>query len=178
MRRFLDNYWDDQHRAGRFLRPRNIRLTDVSHWLADQRVVPNDNRVLVGVAAAFLVICLLNAAGLLLSQFLKGAHAASVRRALGANRGQIILQHLVEAGVVASVGGALGLVLSAAGLAGVHTLYARGSIGPAGYQQIVHLSPDSVVWALVLAVLCTLAVGLYPAWRVGVLAPAAHLKEG
>lgn len=177
MQRFLDGYWADQRGAGRFPRPRNNRLTDVSRWLVDQRVVPNDNRVLVGVAAAFLAICLLNAAALLLSQFLKGAHAASVRRALGASRGQIVLQHLTEAGVIAAAGGVLGLAVSALGLYGVHALYARGSIGPDGYQRIVHLSPDSLVWALALSALCTLAVGLYPAWRVGVLAPAAYLKE-
>lgn len=178
MQNYLDAYWTDQHKAGRFPRARNNRLTNVSQWLTDQRVVSDDNRVLVGVAVAFLVICLLNTGAVLLSQFLKQAHSSSVRRALGASRGQIFLQHLVEAGLVAGAGGVLGLILSAVSLVMVHALFASGSIGASGYQQIMHISSDSVVWTFVLSILCTLAVGLYPAWRVGMIAPAAGLKEG
>ena len=33
------------------------------------------------------------------------------------------------------------------------------------------------MWALLLAVLATLAAGLYPAWRVGRLPPAKYLKS-
>ena len=177
MQNYLDSYWADQHKVGRFPRPRNNRITDVTQWLTDQRVVSDDNRVLVGVAVAFLVICLLNTGAVLLSQFLKQAHSSSVRRALGASRGQIFLQHLVEAGLVAGAGGALGLILSTVSLFMVHAIFASASVGRSGYQQIMHVSVDSVVWTFVLSVLCTLAVGLYPAWRVGMIAPASGLKE-
>ena len=76
----------EQHKAGRFPRPRNNHLTSVTPWLTDQGVVPEDNRVLVGIAFAFLTVSLLNTIGLLLTKFLQGAANVGVRRALGATQ--------------------------------------------------------------------------------------------
>jgi putative ABC transport system permease protein len=176
MQALLDGYWAEQRKSGRFLRPRNNRLTNVKQWLVDQEVVQNDNRMLVGVAFAFLAICLLNTVGMLLAKFLKSAPGAGIRRALGAKRRQIFLQYLTEAGLLAVFGAALGLLLGALGLSAVHTLYARGSIGPGGYQELTHVDAASVLWALTLAVVAALGAGLYPAWRVGRLPPATYLK--
>src|SRR2546426_933364 len=88
----------------------------------DQGVVQNDNRMLVGISFAFLAVCLLNTVGILLAKFLNSAAIAGVRRALGASRRQIFMQHLVEVGVLATAGALLGLVLGAVGLWGVHAL--------------------------------------------------------
>jgi putative ABC transport system permease protein len=178
MQALLDGYWAEQRKSGRFPRPRDNRLTNVHQWLIDQEVVHNDNRLLVGIAFAFLAVCLLNTVGMLLAKFLKGATEAGIRRALGATRRQIFLQYLTEAGVLAAGGAALGLALGALGLWGVHTLYARGSIGPGGYQELTHFDTASVLWAIVLAIVAALAAGLYPAWRVGSLPPATYLKMG
>jgi putative ABC transport system permease protein len=133
---------------------------------------------LVGAACAFLAVCLLNTAGMLLAKFLKGAPGAGVRRALGAKRRQIFLQYFTEAGILALVGGLLGIALGAIELAGVHALYARGSIGRGGYQELSHFNGTSLMWALVLAAVAALGAGIYPAWRVGRLPPALYLKNG
>src|SRR6185437_7793874 len=95
-----------------FPRPRNNRLTGVSGWLAANDVVGNDDRVLVGLAFAFLAVCLINTVGLLLAKFLNGASIAGVRRALGASQREIFTQHLVEVGALAVAGALLGLALS------------------------------------------------------------------
>jgi putative ABC transport system permease protein len=177
MQAFLDAYWSDQHVSGRFGRPRNNRLTDVRQWLIDQEVVDNDNRMLVGVAFAFLAICLLNTVGMLLAKFLKSAPGVGIRRALGATRGQIFRQYLTEAALLAAGGAVLGLLLGALGLQGVHALYAMGSIGPGGYQELTHVRWGSVVWALALALIAALGAGFYPAWRLARLPPATYLKS-
>jgi putative ABC transport system permease protein len=177
MQAYLDAYWADQHQSGRFGRPRNNRLTNVRQWLIDQEVVDNDNRMLVGVAFAFLAICLLNTVGMLLAKFLKSAPGVGIRRALGATRGQIFWQYLSEAALLAAAGAALGLLLGALGLQGVHALYARGSIGPGGYQELAHIRWASVFWALMLALVATLGAGFYPAWRLARLPPATYLKS-
>jgi putative ABC transport system permease protein len=177
MQAYLDAYWADQHQSGRFGRPRNNRLTPVRQWLIDQEVVDNDDRMLVGVAFAFLAICLLNTVGMLLAKFLKSAPGVGIRRALGATRGQIFWQYLTEAALLAAAGAALGLVLGALGLQGVHTLYAMGSIGPGGYQELTHVRWGSVLWALMLALVATLGAGFYPAWRLARLPPASYLKS-
>jgi putative ABC transport system permease protein len=177
MQAFLDAYWTDQHQSGRFGRPRNNRLTNVRQWLIDQEVVDNDNRMLVGVAFAFLAICLLNTVGMLLAKFLRSAPGVGIRRALGATRGQIFGQYLTEAALLAAAGAALGLLLGALGLQGVHALYVSGSIGPGGYQELTHVRWGSVLWALALALVAALGAGFYPAWRLARLPPATYLKS-
>ena len=178
MQNFVESYWTEQHAAGRFPRPRKNRLTPVPQWLADQGVVKNDNRVLVGLSFAFLAVCLINTVGLLLAKFLNGASITGVRRALGASRRQIFQQHLIEVGVLAGLGAVLGLVFAAVGLWAVHGLYASVRFGePGGYQELIHFDTSSVVWAVVLATIATLAAGLYPAWRIGRLPPAIYLKS-
>jgi putative ABC transport system permease protein len=183
MQSLLDGYWAEQRKAGRFQRPRDNRLTNVGQWLKDQGVVQNDNRMLVGIAFAFLAVCLLNTVGILLAKFLNAAAIAGVRRALGASRRQIFIQHLIEVGVLAAAGAVLGLGLGALGLWGVHTLYVETSsvdtvaANTGGYQQLTHFDTVSVVWAVVLAMGSALAAGLYPAWRIGRVAPAVYLKS-
>jgi len=175
---FMDGYWAEQRHAGRFQRPRNNRLTDVAQWLRDQQVVDNDNRVLVGLAFAFLALCLINTVGLLLAKFLNGAPITGVRRALGASRRQIFSQHLIEVAALAALGALLGLGLAALGLAAVHHMYAAAHLGNrGGYQELTHFDVVGVVWAVALAIAATLAAGLYPAWRVCRLSPAVYLKS-
>jgi putative ABC transport system permease protein len=183
MQALMDGYWSEQHKAGRFPRPRDNRLTNVGQWLKDQRVVQNDNRMLVGIAFVFLGVCLLNTVGILLAKFLNGAAITGVRRALGASRRQIFTQHLIEVGVLAVFSAALGLGLGALGLFGVHALYVNNGAGTlvggftGGYQQLTHFDASSVVWAVVLALVSALAAGLYPAWRIGRVPPAVYLKS-
>jgi putative ABC transport system permease protein len=175
---FMDGYWAEQRKAGRFQRPRNNRLTNVTQWLRDRQVVENDNRVLVGLAFAFLAVCLINTVGLLLAKFLNSAPVTGVRRALGASRRQIFIQHLVEVGALSVLGAILGLLLAALGLAAVHHVYASAHLGQrGGYQELTHFDAVGVLWAVILAVAATLAAGLYPAWRVGRLPPASYLKS-
>ena len=178
MQALLSSYGAEQRKSGRFERPPNNRLTDVGQWLIDQEVVQGDNRMLVGVAFAFFAACLLNTVAMLLAKFLRSAPGAGVRRALGATRRDIFLQYLTEAGLLAAGGAALGLALAALGLFGVHALYARGSIGPGGYQELMRVDSASLIWALVLAVAAALGAGIYPAWRIGRLPPASYLKVG
>ena len=173
---FLDNYAMEQKRAGRYQRPLNNRLTKVDQWLIDNNVVGNDDRVLVGLAFAFLAVCLLNTVGLLLAKFLNGASITGVRRALGASRKQVFYQHLVEVGLVSSIGALLGLALGALLLAGLRSLYTVDPTDAGGTQAIAHVDVTSVVTALLLAFFATLAAGLYPAWRIGRIPPASYLK--
>lgn len=173
---FLDNYAREQKAVGRYQRPLNNRLTPVDQWLKDMDVVGNDDRVLVGLAFAFLAVCLLNTVGLLLAKFLNNAPLTGVRRALGASRRQIFMQHLTEVGVISTIGAALGLVLGAVLLVGLRALYTVDPTDAGGTQAIAHVDLGSVVTALVLAFVATIAAGLYPAWRIGRIPPATYLK--
>ena len=173
---FIDNYAQEQKQAGRYQRPLNNRLTQVDQWLKDNDVVGNDDRVLVGLAFAFLAVCLLNTVGLLLAKFLNHAPITGVRRALGASRRQIFEQHLVEVGVISSLGAVIGLALGGLLLLGLRALYTFDPTEGGGTQAIAHVDIGSVATALALALFATIAAGLYPAWRIGRIPPASYLK--
>jgi putative ABC transport system permease protein len=173
---FLDNYATEQKRGGRYQRPMNNRLTKPDQWLVDNEVVGNDDRVLVGLAFAFLAVCLLNTVGLLLAKFLNNAPITGVRRALGASRRQVFMQHLVEVGVISSIGAMLGLALGGLLLIGLRALYTVDPTDAGGTQALAHVDATSVVTALALAFIATIAAGLYPAWRIGRIPPASYLK--
>jgi putative ABC transport system permease protein len=177
MQSWLDNYGQEQKMAGRYQRPLNNRLTPVDQWLVDNRVVSNDDRVLVGLAFAFLAVCLLNTVGLLLAKFLNNAAIMGVRRALGASRRQVFMQHLVEVGVISTVGSIGGLLLGTLMLAGLRVLYTTNPDDMGGTQALAHVDVGSIVTALALALFATVAAGLYPAWRIGRIPPAVYLKS-
>lgn len=174
MQAFLDSYVAGERRSGRFQRPNNNRLTNVNQWLADNEVVGNDSPLLVALAFAFLAVCLINTVGLLLAKFLGNATVTGVRRALGASRRQVFLQHLTEAGLLASVGAVLGVVLAGAGLWGLRIMYASPQTG---FTGLMHVNGWSFAITVALAIGTSLAAGLYPAWRIGRLAPAVYLKS-
>ncbi len=141
-------------------------------------MVDTDNRVLVGLAFAFLALCLINTVGLLLAKFLNGAPITGVRRALGASRRQIFSQHLIEVGALSVLGALLGLALAALGLAPCITCTRpRTSVTAAATRNSLTSMSSGWSWAVALAIAATLAAGLYPAWRIGRLSPAVYLKS-
>ncbi len=168
-RAFLDAYVQEQKKLGRFPRPLNNRLPDVREWLDVNEVVRDDNSVLLGLSFMFLVVCLLNTVGLLLAKFLGRSGDVGVRRALGASRARVFQQHLTEVGLLGVFGGVLGLALAWLGLLGVKRLYVD-------YERVAHLNTELVAIAIGLAVAAGLIAGLYPAWRICRIAPAACLK--
>lgn len=171
---FMDAYWAAQHEAGRYQRPRDDRLWRVDQWLTHHHVVSDNSRLLLRLAFAFLAVCLINTVGIELTKFLRAAPLTGVRRALGASRRHVFLQHLVETALIALTGSALGLALSWGELGAIHALYSGSNDA---YGLLAHFDPLGVLWALGLAALATMIAGLYPAWRLGRVPPALHLKS-
>ena len=172
-REFLDNYVIDQKKYGRFQRPLNNYLYDVDAWLKRNRVVDDDNKAMLTLAFAFLVVCLVNTVGLLLAKFLNAAPMAGVRRALGASRRDIFWQHLTESGVVALAGGIVGGLLGLAGVWALRAWFGRFEDDP---QRFLPIDEMNFIIVIAIAVLAGMLAGLYPAWRIGRAAPASYLK--
>ena len=169
-RQYLVNYSDQQRAAGRFQRPANTRLSTVMEWLDYKKAVPSDVRLQVWLALGFLVVCLINTVGLLLAKFLRRSGEIGVRRALGASRGQIFLQCVVEAGAVGVAGGVLGIGLALIGLYAVRQQ-------PVEYAKLAHLDGSMLLLALGLTLFASLAAGMLPAWRAMQVTPAIQLKS-
>lgn len=169
-RDFLVRYSEEQKQAGRFQLPPNVRLRDVMEWLAFREVVPNDVRLQVWVALGFLLVCLINTVGLLLTKFLRRSQEIGVRRALGASKRSIFTQLIVEAGAIGLIGGLLGLGLAWLGLWAVRQQ-------PADYAELARLDLSMLAATFALSVLASLLAGLLPAWRGCQVTPALQLKS-
>ncbi|GAA0740384.1 ABC transporter permease [Ideonella azotifigens] len=169
-RQYLQGYAERQHAAGRFERPARTALHDVMGWMTLKKVVPSDAELQVGVAFAFLLLCLVNTIGLLLAKCLRRAPEIGVRRALGASRRSIFLQFLVEAGVIGLLGGALGLLLSIGGLALVRQ-------SPSGVAKLAELDMTMLALNFGLGLAASVLAGLLPAWRACQITPALQLKS-
>lgn len=170
-RRFLTNYAADQQRAGRFNWAPNVRLRDVTQWLDYQQVVPPESRISLVVALGFFVICLVNTIGLLLAKFMRRAGEIGVRRALGATRGEIYTQYLIEAGTVGLAGGALGLLLTALGVSGIGVLFQPE------VAKLAKLDLSLMALTFAVAIAATVLAAFYPAWRAAHVQPAWQLKS-
>jgi putative ABC transport system permease protein len=166
----LNNYASEQQRSGRFHWPAHTHIRDVREWMVYQHAVSNEVRILVLVSFSFLLVCLLNAMGLMLAKVMGRSADIGVRRALGANRGAIFSQCLIEAGVVGFVGGLLGLLLTALGLMGLRMLLSEE------VTRLTHLGLMDISIAVVLSVVATTLAGLYPTWRAAQVQPAWQLK--
>jgi putative ABC transport system permease protein len=167
---YLVRYSEEQQRLGRFQRPVNVRLRDAIAWLDYNNVVPEDARLQTWIALGFLLVCLVNTVGLLLTKFLARSGDIGVRRALGASKRSIFVQLLVEAGSIGIVGGAVGLGLAALGIWAVRQQ-------PTDYAGLAHLDLPMLAATLVLAVISSLLAGLLPAWRGCQIAPGVQLKS-
>ena len=90
-----------------------------------------------------------------------------VRRSVGAARGDIVAQFMLEAILVASTGGIAGAVL-----------------GWGGVQIVARMQklPQTLVWrpfatAILLSIVIGLVFGIYPAWKASRLDPIRALRS-
>jgi putative ABC transport system permease protein len=169
-RDYLVRYSQEQKTAGRFELAPNVRLRDVMEWLEYKQVVPPDARLQTWIALGFLLVCLINTVGLLLTKFLRRSAEIGVRRALGASKQSIFVQLVVEAGAIGLVGGTLGLGLAWLGLWAVRHQ-------PASYAELARLDLPMLASTFALAIVSSLLAGLLPAWRGCQVTPAIQLKS-
>jgi putative ABC transport system permease protein len=169
-RDYLIRYSQEQKTAGRFEVEPNVRLRDVLGWLDFKQVVPKDARLQTWIALGFLLVCLINTVGLLLTKFLRRSAEIGVRRALGASKRSIFIQLVVESGAIGLVGGVLGLGLAWLGLWAVRHQ-------PTSYAELARLDVPMLAATFALALVSSLLAGLLPAWRGCQVTPAIQLKS-
>ena len=130
--------------------------------------------VLLGAVAFVLLIACGNVANLMLSRSEVRMREVAVRVALGARRGRILRQLLVESLVLALVAGGLGVVLATLG---VKALLA---IDPEAVPRATEVAVDGAVLGFTLAVSVGTALlfGLVPALRMSRSGVSATLHQG
>lgn len=169
-RDWLRDYAAEQQRLGRFAWSPNVALSNVGQWLHLMKVVPKSSALSLIVSVSFLLICLVNVVGLMLARFMRRAPEIGVRRALGASRGAIYRQFLVEAAAIGLAGGLLGLLLTALGMAGI------GKVFEPELARLARLDASLFLLTLLVAVIASLIAAIYPTWRAAQVQPAWQLK--
>ncbi len=112
-------------------------------------------------AAAFLLVILgVNLATLLLGRATRRAPELAVSGALGASRGALLRESLVESLMLALGGGALGLLLAQAGTAVIAELAVD-----LPRRHAIDVDGSAALTALGAAALLGIAAGIAPAWR-------------
>lgn len=117
--------------------------------------------ILMGAVVLVLLVACANLAAAHLARGLGRSRDTAVRAALGADRGRLVQQVLVEHGLLGLVGGGLGILLAWGGLRGV--LHLWGERIPRSGE--VTLDLGIMAFAVVLSVGAGLVTGLAPAFQ-------------
>jgi putative ABC transport system permease protein len=115
---------------------------------------------LLGAVSMLLLIACLNVGNVLLARATVREREIAVRATLGASRGRLIRQLLVESFVLAAAACFAGCFLAYFGLKALVSIIPRG---PIPEETAIGLNPAVLVFALAIAVLTTLICGLAPA---------------
>src|SRR5258708_8384156 len=131
--------------------------------------------LLLAIGASVLLVACANLANLLVARASARAREIAVREALGASRGRLVRQLLVESLLLAVAGAALG-----AGLAQALSRFLVAFLSTTADPVFLELALDWRVlgFAVGLAAVTCLLFGLAPAIRVTRMEPGAAMKTG
>src|SRR6267143_1484275 len=129
--------------------------------------------LLMAVFGLVLLIAFANVASFLLARATGRTREMAVRSALGAGRGRLIRQMLVESTLLASLAGLAGLILA------YWTAPLLLALKPASLPITLRLPVDwrVLVFTMVVSLICAVAFGLTPAARSARVQVASNLKD-
>jgi predicted permease len=128
----------------------------------------------MGAVSLILLIACVNLANLLLARNSARERELAMRAALGAGRGRLVRQLLVETLLLSVIGGALGLLLARGSVTALTRMH------PEGLPQLSSLTVDGrvLVFTLAVSLLTALLFGLVPAFTGARLNLVEALKLG
>ncbi len=164
-------HWSDSLPIIRTSRVSNIRyrikLEPGSRGLEDMREqFSRPLWILMGVVGLILLITCCNMVSLLSARATTRRHEIGLRLALGASRRRVLRQLLVESLLIASVGGAVGIGVAAAGVPLLLALFSDPNLP---YVLIDSIDLQVLAFTACISVAASLLFGLVPALRTTVV---------
>ena len=124
------------------------------------------NIVMGCIASISLLVGGIGIMNIMLASVLERTREIGVRRAIGAARGDVVLQFLVEAFTLSALGGVLGVAIG--------LILAKSVAAYAGWPTVV--TPISIIASLGVSVAVGLLSGIYPAVRAASVPPIEALR--
>jgi putative ABC transport system permease protein len=121
---------------------------------------------MVGVVSVFLVIGGVVIMNVMLATVTERTREIGIRKALGASRNDILLQFLIEACVMAAMGGAIGVLLA----------YGICGLAKATTSVPMHVPISAVIIAELISAIVGIFFGVYPARKAAMLEPIEALR--
>lgn len=149
-----------------------VRLAPAIDWIVDRDTRSALLVLMIAVGLLLFVACI-NVANLLLARASSRVQEFGIRQALGAGNGRLIRQLVTESLVLASAGGASGILLALLGVKGLRVIL------PANIPRAAQLSLDLHVLgaAIALTFATGLAFGLAPAWVASRLEVQSSIRQ-
>ena len=166
----------------------NVVQADIANRLPDNldfraRMMPLEERMvgevrqglvlLMGAVGAVLLVLWVNLTNLSLVRAAGRGRDAAIRTALGASRGRLVRQALVESLLLALAGGGLGVALACWGL---QALLAAAPVDLPRVNE-VHVDLRVLLFALAISLAAGAVLGILPALRSATAAPYESLKS-
>src|SRR5215475_7305559 len=157
--------------------PKQTQGARVTVLPLDEKIVGNLRQalwVMLGAVAFVSLIACANVANLLLARSSGRASEMAIRAALGAGRPRLIRQLLIESLLLSSLGGALGLLIAAAGVK------ALTAVSPDDLARVKESGIDggALAFTMTVSVLTGVIAGLIPALQSSSVNLNGALKEG
>ena len=130
--------------------------------------------VLMAAVGCVLLIACANVANLQLARAVSRRKEIAIRTAVGAGRRRIVRQFLIESGLLALAGGALGVLMASWGVSLVLKFYLADSPG----FEMVRVDHRALLFTVFLSVAAALVFGFVPALMASRLDLNETLKEG
>jgi len=164
--------WTAQQRQNHFERALRLEPGGAGYTRLRQQFQQPLTIVMASVALVLLIACV-NLASLILARAAARRKEIAVRFALGAARVRLLRQLLTESVLLATLGGAAGLLFAPL------CLRALMAYLPQGTPTSLDVTPDARVLAftLILSMMTALLFGLLPAWQATRVDPIGAMKD-